>query len=839
MALFVAFPVSGQTRAHEINDKLGRGVNLGNSFEAPRNNSWGVSVDAADLENIASQGFSNVRIPIRWNDYASEAAPYTIESFFVDTVQKVVDAALENGLYAIINIHHYDAFNDNPDSYHKNRFFAIWKQISHTFRDYPDSLLFEFLNEPHVSMDAAHWNPIFKQVLDTVRVENPDRICVVGPPDWNNVNSVDKLEWTTDTNMILTVHYYNPFHFTHQGAGWVGDQSDDWLGTTWDSTEAQRQAVIDDFAKVRNFSETHNVPVHVGEFGAYSAADDASRARWTSYCARTFESFGFSWSYWEYQAGFGVYDPALGMWRNFLLNALTERIDPNSILPDPWDVRNGDFSNELNGWNFQVQGEAVATAEVQQETATVNVNAVDGSNWHVQMSQTGIQLIQWGEYSLTFDAWSDTPGMNITVYLGKSTDPYNAYTEYKNFELSGENARYELLFTMEEPSDKTARLVFDLGYSTGTIYLDSIEMKQLFVPVLVEQIQIGPDPAQITEKGDSLQLTVEILPEAANSKEVSWSVRQGENIAEVTSYGMVKAKGVADGEVLVEAKAKDGSGVTGLIKVEVSNQLLVESISLDPTTTVIDDYRGTARIFNEVLPENASNKTLLWETTSGGNIAEISQSGLLEALGTGDGDVTVRAATTDGSNLYDEVVITLTNQVMAESVEILAPATVIDVLQGSLQLEAEVLPENASRKMVAWNVVDGKPMATIDQDGLLTATGDGNGIVIVRASANDGSGVYDEMEITLTNQNSGITGMPAQPFHAWTKGEKVMLEYPVAGKAERVLIYTLGGKRIIDEAIPQGSSAHEIDMTGFSEGIYVVRILKSGELITGKVTFFR
>jgi endoglucanase len=611
--LGVGQAVIGQTRAHEINERLGRGVNLGNSFEAPRDQSWGVEVEAADLKNIAEHGFSHVRIPVRWNDWASTSPPYTIETEFMDTIRKVVDAALENKLHAMVNIHHYDDFNDNPDGTHLTRFLAMWKQISQEFSDYPDSLLFEFLNEPHVNMDAAHWNPIFKRVLDTVRVDNPTRICVVGPPDWNNVNSVDKLVWTADTNMILTVHYYNPFQFTHQGASWVGDQSQDWLGTTWDSTASQRQAVIDDFAKVRAFSEQYNVPVHVGEFGAYSAADNDSRARWTAYCARTFESFGFSWAYWEYQAGFGVYDPANGMWRNYLLNALTEQIDPNSILPEPWEIRNGSFTNGITGWGLNVQGEAAATSEEIGEKAVISVTASDGTDWHVQLAQNGLRLIQGAEYRLSFDAWADDPGEQVTAYLGQSISPYAAYSGFETFMLSTGSARYSFTFTMNDPSDPNARVVFNLGHDAGIFYLDSIVLEQLFVPVLVEDLEIAPNPAAITEKDGSIQLSVNVIPENANNQEVTWEVVAGGSLATISSEGLLTATGTGDGIVKVRVTAADGSGITAELILEVTNQLLVESITLNPTKTVIDNLLGAARIFFEVLPANASNKTLYWE----------------------------------------------------------------------------------------------------------------------------------------------------------------------------------------------------------------------------------
>jgi endoglucanase len=62
--------------------------------------------------------------------------------------------------------------------------------------------------------------------------------------------------------------------------------------------------------------------VYLGEFGAYSRADMASRARWTARVVREAEARGFGWAYWEFGAGFGAYDRATGTWRQPLLDAL-------------------------------------------------------------------------------------------------------------------------------------------------------------------------------------------------------------------------------------------------------------------------------------------------------------------------------------------------------------------------------------------------------------------------------------------------------------------------------------------------------------------------------------
>ena len=78
-------------------------------------------------------------------------------------------------------------------------------------------------------------------------------------------------------------------------------------------------------------------------------------------------------------------------------------------------------------------------------------------------------------------------------------------------------------------------------------------------------------------------------------------------------------------------------------------------------------------------------------------------------------------------------------------------ATGIDVMDGTLQMIAFVLPEDATDGSVNWSLMPETGVASIDENGLLTAEDDGT--VTVTATANDGSGVSGSVEIEISNQN--------------------------------------------------------------------------------------
>ena len=212
--LFIfTFNLYSQNREHafEVNKRLGRGINYGNMFEAPSEAGWGNPWKPQYAKMIADLGFNHVRIPIRWepSDRSSATAPYTISATFLKRIKQVVDSALNNNLHAIINMHHHEALFANPDA-QKERFLAQWRQISAFFKDYPDSLLFEILNEPNGNITPAKWNIFLTNALTEIRKDNPKRIVVIGTPEWGGLGGLPYLELPEDENIIFNRSLLQP-----------------------------------------------------------------------------------------------------------------------------------------------------------------------------------------------------------------------------------------------------------------------------------------------------------------------------------------------------------------------------------------------------------------------------------------------------------------------------------------------------------------------------------------------------------------------------------------------------------------------------------------------------
>lgn len=315
--------IEGPLDPFEQNIALGRGINLGNALEAPNEGDWGIVLRSEWFTLIKDAGFNSVRIPIRWSAHTSEEDPYTIDEDFFERVDWAIEQSLKNDLMVIFNIHHYEEIFENPGQ-ESDKFLSLWEQISLRYKDQPKEVLFEILNEPHGNLTADLWNQLLPLGLEKIREHNPYRTVVIGAAEWGGVPGLLKLDIPDDGNLIVTVHYYEPFQFTHQGAEWVGSDADAWLGTTWDGTAQEVSAVENHFQTIVDWGVDRGVPINIGEFGAYNKADSPSRGRWTAAIVKFALDNDMSYHYWEFASGFGIYNPSNGAWDVELLNGLTK-----------------------------------------------------------------------------------------------------------------------------------------------------------------------------------------------------------------------------------------------------------------------------------------------------------------------------------------------------------------------------------------------------------------------------------------------------------------------------------------------------------------------------------
>ncbi|WP_042345359.1 Ig-like domain-containing protein, partial [Capnocytophaga canis] len=157
------------------------------------------------------------------------------------------------------------------------------------------------------------------------------------------------------------------------------------------------------------------------------------------------------------------------------------------------------------------------------------------------------------------------------------------------------------------------------GVASGTVYITATTEdggKKASCKVTVESVidvtNVSIQPETITlPVGDELQLTATVSPTNATNKKVTWTTANA-GIAKVDNHG--KVTGVASGTVYITATTEDG-GKTATCKVSVTTPIIqVTSINIQPGTATVT-VGGEQQLTANVLPTNATNKTVTW--TSG------------------------------------------------------------------------------------------------------------------------------------------------------------------------------------------------------------------------------
>jgi endoglucanase len=281
---------------------LQRGINLGNSFDAPPGETaWGnPAIQDYYFDDYKIAGFNAVRIPVTWDQHTGTSAPYTIDETFLSRVEQVIDWGLSRGLFILVNAHHEEWLKQNFTPDNVARFAAIWTQLGARFKDKSDHLVFEVLNEPE-AMTAANLDSLNDQILGIMRQTNPTRLVVYAGTNYSSDADLEQAKvpgmggGAVDPYLIANFHCYSPWSFVSGGPDVI-----------WGS-QADKDAIKGIFDGVAQFAASKGVPAMVNEFGAGPNHDTSSRtAFYQTYVDNTL-SHGMAFFAWDDGGNFQTY----------------------------------------------------------------------------------------------------------------------------------------------------------------------------------------------------------------------------------------------------------------------------------------------------------------------------------------------------------------------------------------------------------------------------------------------------------------------------------------------------------------------------------------------------
>lgn len=304
-------------------------------------------------------------------------------------------------------------------------------------------------------------------------------------------------------------------------------------------------------------------------------------------------------------------------------------------------------------------------------------------------------------------------------------------------------------------SDNSIVTVDDKGVITGVkggqaavsvISEDGIKVASCTVTVREPVTSIQLDVHRVTTSllTGTYQLTYTIEPKGEGvNRDVTWT-SSAPDIATVSENGLVTF--LKPGKATIVVKTIDG-GISGNLidtcEFYINNP--VTSVDLDYTDITLkmgEEFRLTAL----VLPEDASDKTVLW-SSSDTNVATVNENGMVTAVNSGSATILCKSADSGETSMCNVTVyqpvtgVTISNESMT-------------VRKGQeFWLNATCQPENAMNKLIIWSSSD-TSIATVDKNGKVTAVDPGD--CVITATSQD-SGVTARCSLTVTQPITGIS----------------------------------------------------------------------------------
>ena len=295
----------------EITADMGVGWNLGNTLDAhdgsglDTESSWGNPKATQELiDAVKAKGFTTIRVPVSW--YKHMDSNYKVDGAWMARVKQVVDYAIDENTYVILNVHH-DQWNRPTDENYSaasKELKVLWKQIAEEFKGYDRHLIFEGMNEPRNYNGSDEWNggtdsmrnvvnKLNKDFVDTVRAtggKNKDR-CLMIPTYAASATTAAMNALTfpnNDKNLIASIHAYAPYDFTMNPGG----------TDVFDSN--QESALAGQFRDIDNCLVSQGHAVVIGEFSASNKSGKTDeRVKWAKSYAKKAKELGVSIVLWD------------------------------------------------------------------------------------------------------------------------------------------------------------------------------------------------------------------------------------------------------------------------------------------------------------------------------------------------------------------------------------------------------------------------------------------------------------------------------------------------------------------------------------------------------------
>jgi len=152
----------------------------------------------------------------------------------------------------------------------------------------------------------------------------------------------------------------------------------------------------------------------------------------------------------------------------------------------------------------------------------------------------------------------------------------------------------------------------------------------------------------------------------------------------------------------------------------------------------------------------------------------------------------------------------------------------IDSFNGRKKLQVDITPADAFYPGADVEIVDNPANAFLSNSLNLSVDTTTNGTVTVRATAKDGSGVYDEITITIINQHTLVEDMDGSGLKYYPNpvSDYMVVEFPEFRNATLTIRNVHGA---VIRQINMNNDRALINTTSLTQGIYLVTVESAGK----------
>jgi hypothetical protein len=327
------------------------GVNLGgwiSQYPAYDRRHFDSFIQECDIRRIADWGIDHVRLPVDYPVLEDDERPMQYKEEGLAYIDCCLEWCQASDLNLILDLHHAPGFSFTTleantlfgDPAMQERFLALWEALARRYQGVGENLVFELLNEV-VLPNSDPWNALARRTAAHIRQVDPRRWMIVGSNRYNSAHWLSSLAVLDDPYILYTFHFYEPFIFTHQRAGWVPsmvefNQEVSYPGPVnglevFLTRKPERKGELErylgrpldqDFLRLDlqpavDFMQHTGKPLYCGEYGAIAHAPLESRLQWHREMIELFREYGLGRAVWSYkEMDFGLVD-----WTGRLISA--------------------------------------------------------------------------------------------------------------------------------------------------------------------------------------------------------------------------------------------------------------------------------------------------------------------------------------------------------------------------------------------------------------------------------------------------------------------------------------------------------------------------------------